>query len=382
MMVDQMPGPQVHRVTGFARDVSTRIAHDWAAEGKPDDRFPAIAAEALLRGLEAHPVGWDDLTDWAVVTEHLPHQPRMDETFGQPPLTLFWNGEFQVDALFWLDSSTAVHGHGFSGAFLVLAGRSLHTRFAFEERHRCTARFRLGEVRPVDVEVLDPGDVRRILPDAGLIHSVVHLGVPSVTLVARTCGKTAAEPELVYFPPSLAVDPSRSSPLRARRTQIMRMLVRCDADGLMRTAEALVRGSEAHTAFLTALQFAQSPGGRTRLEAVLSLCEERWPGTGEPFARAIATELRHSRAVRLLSSETDAECRLFLGALAALDERQWIEAALRRCAPSDDPDRLMKRCVQRLYGQGGRLTAPSPDGNPYDDPFLRPLAAVDRLVPQ
>ncbi|WP_404953016.1 hypothetical protein [Streptomyces sp. 147326] len=357
--------------------MSAAITRDWDRAGKARESFAAIAARALAEGFGRHSISRADVAHWGLTADNLPYQARLDHTFGQPPLTLFWNGEFHIDALFWLDSSTAVHSHSFSGAFGVLAGRSLHTRHVFTQQRRFSPHFALGELQPTEVEVLVPGEVRQILPDSSLIHSVVHLGLPSVTIVARTCAKAQAETEFAYFPPTVELDPARTSPQRTRRTQLLAMLVRSGAAGLMDTTEALLRASDPHTGFLAAAEFARSREGAARLPEVLALCEKQWPGTGEPFAAALTTDMRRKRAVQLLSRERDTECRLLLASLAALDDRRWIDTALRCAAPDTTADALIQRCV-RSWGERDVLRAPDQDGSPYDNPVLRPLASLQR----
>jgi hypothetical protein len=35
----------------------------------------------------------------------------------------------RIEALFWVDGTTSIHQHSFSGAFQVLAGKSIHSRY-------------------------------------------------------------------------------------------------------------------------------------------------------------------------------------------------------------------------------------------------------------
>src|SRR4029077_7499028 len=112
--------------------------------------------------------------------ETVPYQAKLDEAFGQPPVTLFWNGRFQIDVLFWHTATTAIHQHAFCGAFAVLGGSSVHCRYEFTPRRKLNSRFLIGRAALREVELLEVGAMRRIARGAGLIHSLFHLETPSV----------------------------------------------------------------------------------------------------------------------------------------------------------------------------------------------------------
>jgi hypothetical protein len=304
--------------------------------------------------------------------DELPVQARLDETFGQPPVTLYFDGHFQIDALFWVKSSTDVHAHGFSGAFAVLRGRSVHTRFQFVERQRSDATFMLGQVSATDAELLDVGDVREIHPGADLIHSVVHLGEPSVTLVARTCADFAPTPEFAYFPPTVALEPSRTSPLRARKIQLIRMLIRARSDILAPAVEDLLCHCDMHTAFMVVRELARHPSAASLVNSALGVCDGRWPGAAQSFGAAVVTDVRHASAVTLLDRVTKPDHRIVLGALAALDDPQLLRTFLQR-AVQRATDALITDFVGDLEATGAVAFA---DGDPFDHLLLRPLAGA------
>ncbi|GGU96800.1 hypothetical protein GCM10010275_38720 [Streptomyces litmocidini] len=358
------------RVDGFVSSTATELRHRWRQADNTPESFPAIAARAISDGLAREPVTGDDVLHWVLDGAELPFQPRLDETFGQPPVTLYHDGEFQLDALYWVQSSTDVHGHGFSGAFAVLDGQSVHTRFEFSETHRVDDHFMIGRVVATDAELLDVGAVHEIHEGPALIHSVVHLGCPSVTLVARTCGHSAPTPEYAYFPPAIALDPSKNDPLRTRTVQLVRMLIRSGASGLGRTVEALITRCDVHTAFLVVRELSRNAAASALVHAALGWSDARWPGVAGPFGDAVEAELRHVGAVTMLHRIAEPDHRVVLGALAALDEPSQLRRFLRKYAAAET-DSLIADFV-RAVKETGALNIPVE--RPFDHMMLRPLA--------
>ena len=127
--------------------------------------------------------------------------------FGEPPITLFRSRDFAISALVWLDGSTAVHQHGFSGAFRLLEGSSIHVEYNFSVAETITRRLLLGDLQPQGAELLQRGDVRQITAGSDFIHALFHLDRPSVTVVVRTNSESLGVPRFGYFAPGLAYDP-------------------------------------------------------------------------------------------------------------------------------------------------------------------------------
>src|SRR5439155_8916147 len=97
-----------------------------------------------------------------------------------------------------------IHSDGFRGAFRVLHGRSLQETFQVKVSQRIAPGVMECEPGMPEMTLLEPGDVRTILPGEKLTHRVIHLEKPTVTL----CVKTINEPRLYqweYYPGGLAV---------------------------------------------------------------------------------------------------------------------------------------------------------------------------------
>jgi hypothetical protein len=125
------------------------------------------------------------VSDWIENTT-LPTQLNVYNSFGQPPLTIFNNGEFVVDLYFWMHSDTSIHSHAFSGAFKVLFGRSLHEVYTVNTLKSYSEDVIQTDIKREDVKILYPDDSYKILAGDEFCHRVIHLEAPTVTLCIRT----------------------------------------------------------------------------------------------------------------------------------------------------------------------------------------------------
>src|SRR5689334_19691162 len=100
-------------------DLGHTIESAWSARDYDERAFPAVAA-AALREAELHRrLGAGDLVRWLLAAPGLVPQHDLPAVFGHPPITMFRGRRFLIDAILWREGSTAVHRHGFSGAFQV-----------------------------------------------------------------------------------------------------------------------------------------------------------------------------------------------------------------------------------------------------------------------
>ena len=64
---------------------------------------------------------------------------------------------FYIQLLFWMDGTTAIHQHEFSGAFHVMHGSSIHAHYEFEKARPVTPYLRVGNLRMKKIELLESG---------------------------------------------------------------------------------------------------------------------------------------------------------------------------------------------------------------------------------
>ena len=177
--------------------VGFEIERLWQTTDYDPGQFSDLAVKALIDADLPHRTRPDDVIDWVFGASALPRQQNLPATFGQPPVTLFRSRRFYIEALFWVDGTTSIHQHAFSGAFQVLEGSSIETQYTFEPTRRVSEHFVLGALHVKSTSFLRTGDVRPIRQGRRqLIHSLFHLERPSVTIVVRTFRDGDSGPQL------------------------------------------------------------------------------------------------------------------------------------------------------------------------------------------
>lgn len=172
----------------FFADLGSRIQTRWNAVNADEERFADIAREELGR---TPPL--DHLDTNAMVRGFLSAtQPAARQfaplgAFGQPALTGWFGRGFVIDVYFWNNCAPAIHDHPFSGVFTILRGFSLHRTYDFKETESLGAHIRVGETVPRELTLLREGDVAPFSQSGhALIHTLIHVPNPSISLVART----------------------------------------------------------------------------------------------------------------------------------------------------------------------------------------------------
>src|SRR4029453_1837766 len=119
--------------------------------------FPGIAAEALEATPPFQHVSYPEVIDGLLFDPRVAPQPS-NLSFGQPPIVVFSQSRFYIEVLCWMDATTTIHQHAFSGAFHVLAGSSVHARYRFSANERINLHFLLGDLELDHCELLRAGD--------------------------------------------------------------------------------------------------------------------------------------------------------------------------------------------------------------------------------
>jgi hypothetical protein len=210
------------KMNAYFQELGCTILTQWQGENFSLVKFPGIAQEAL----EARPP-CEQVDLPAFLCDFLRNDDQASQTesgFGQPELVAYDHPRFYIQVLFWLDGTTDIHQHEFSGAFHVMAGSSIHANFSFENVEVVNPHFRTGEVRMTGIELLETGRTVQVHSGPGDIHSLFHLETPSITVVVRTQNDPGTGPQLNYLPPHLAFDPAFADALMMRRKQLLDVL--------------------------------------------------------------------------------------------------------------------------------------------------------------
>jgi hypothetical protein len=229
-------------------ELGVELERQWAGFDFDLAAFPGICAERLESSKVHARVDPDQIVG-AVFRAELPAQFDPAGRFGQPPVTLFRTSRFFIDALFWVDGTTTIHDHSFSGAFQVLTGQSIETTFAFSMLRDFDGSVRIGDLSGGRSELRSAGDVRAVPAGAGYIHSLFHLARPSVTLVVRTFRDPTPGRQFAYSPAGIAFDTQTEDQARDRIVQTVEMLRRTEHPEFESRVGGLIAESNPHTAF-------------------------------------------------------------------------------------------------------------------------------------
>ena len=103
--------------TGYFRRLGDAIERDWYRVSYDERRLAEIAT-AHLSATPAHAA----CSPRQLLHELSSHRAvvSQQQNFGQPPVTVYRAPRFYIELLFWQESTTAIHQHGFCGAFTLL----------------------------------------------------------------------------------------------------------------------------------------------------------------------------------------------------------------------------------------------------------------------
>jgi hypothetical protein len=322
--------------------VAALVEERWQKSGDDPARFPSLAAE-VLRESALH----DQVTFTDVLAHHLhadspPPQRPFDPDWGHPAITICARRAIFIEVVFWLDGTTAVHQHAFSGAFQLIEGSSLESRYGFAESERIAPRLRVGRLERESIELLSVGEVREIAAGQGLIHSLFHLDRPSVTVVLRTYQEAGALPQWSYLPPGLAVDPALISE-SARLVQSLELLrATRPLDHAARVSELLQR-LDGSGAFIVLQHCRRVMGEGGRLDGIYRRAREKHGSWIDQLPAVFDEQQRQELLLAQRREVTDPDRRFFLAlSLASLDEPARRALILKRY-PGADPEALSAR---------------------------------------
>jgi len=333
------------------REIAAAVEDRWRDLHHDEAALPAIAVEALLDRLPRSGLTPQDVIEWVWTARELPRQADLLGEFGQPPITVYQGSRLSIAVLFWLDATTAIHQHSFSGAFYVLAGSSIHSRYRFESERRLNARLLTGSIALESVELLEQGDARPIFSGTQLAHALFHLDRPSVSVVLRTNHDPGSDPQLQYFPPCLAVDLFYKHPHTTRIIQCLTLLRETAAPDYRAFLERVVSGPDFHQALMVLLAVFQEEATDWRsFRELFEVCRARHGELADLVEEAFLWRRREMRIFRLRRTITAPMHRFFLALLLNVPTRAEILALTRRVCPDSDPVETVVRWTAELTG--------------------------------
>jgi len=332
----------------------------WRRENYSEGLFPELAATALTESdLPAKVDPWE-IIRWVQSAPALPDQKDVEGRFGDPPITLFAGPRFYVDVYFWLDGTTSIHQHAFTGAFQVLLGSSIHSRYSFNEKQIINEHFSIGELQLEEVQLLQKNDVRLIKPGRNFIHSLFHLDRPSATITVRTEHTPSSALQWDYRKPYFATDPFFRNQVMAKKLQTIGLLLGMkhkDADEMIGD---LVCASDFHTAYfvlentfhqLKSNQMDSLFGlstGNDRFSAILERARTVHGELIDLLVPVLEEQVRQHDIIRRRGSITSEEHRFFLALLLNVPSREKILELVKSRFPESDPVEKILDWVEEL----------------------------------
>jgi len=306
-------------VDRLGRDVAQR----WLRRSGKSD-FAKIAFTSLIDARLHEHFSLTQIINWVGKSRQFPPQYGV-ANFGEPAITLFVGEGFYIELYFWLRPNISIHDHGFTGAFTVLLGSSLHIRYNFENKS-AHGNAQCGMLHALDPQELEPGDVCLIPSGIRMIHQVWHLEKPTVSLVVRTEGITTDEPQRTYFLPGLAVTSSHYGDRSVQRSGMLRYLAQTGGLHDKELLMGLLSEEDASATFYTILELDRITDSDFPASAQEFLLAS-FGGVGEIMLRAIEIE----RLARIFNFTriTDMQERLLVALLLSGLERDQIIATIR-----------------------------------------------------
>jgi hypothetical protein len=236
----EIEDPMSERLKSAFHHLGELIQVSWHAANFERSQFPEIASQALRQLRIQNEYSCFDLLELAASNNPGLSPLQVESLFGDFQYVPYRNGRFYIELLFWMNGTTTVHDHAFSGAFMLLQGRSIATTFSFRERERVNQNLRLGTLKAEHTQVLAPGDVSPIHSGRSLIHSVFHLDVPSITLVVRTAQDDESLPQFDYCGSGIAQSGDITQG-EAKTIQALRMMAALDSATFEQHAKEMIR---------------------------------------------------------------------------------------------------------------------------------------------
>jgi len=334
----------------FAR-LGALVERLWSERNRDEEALPEAAERAVRELRLPRPFDSDAFArGFLSPDQQATRQLAPVGAFGQPGITAYFGREFVVDVYFWINALAAIHNHPFCGLFAILRGHSIHSIYDFKSTERLSARLSLGEVRLRKIELLREGDVRLFsLRDRPLIHTLLHVPIPSVSMVVRTLRTLDY---MRYLPPSLAIAMSDPDDFIARQLRLIETLrISRDPHYEARLDEFLAT-ADFETTFRVLSGAAADPAGLDRL---LARARARHGARVDLLPEALSRGAKAIRENALREQYVDEDDRFIASLLMSAETRDQVLSTLRmKYGPEDDPVSRLSRWVEscRLFDAG------------------------------
>jgi len=329
------------------------VLERWREQNFSLEVFPELARSAIDESPPSQEVDLEELIHEFLGNDEQPFQSQSG--FGQPELVAFNDQRFYIQILFWLEGTTDIHQHEFSGAFHVMHGSSLHAEFDFENARSVTPHLRIGDLRMKQIELLETGRTVPITSGRDCIHSLFHLDTPSVTVVVRTHHDPGTGPQYNYLPPHLAIDPLHADALTMRRKQLLGVLETLDDPNYATFVGEMIESLDFERGFSILHHTMERLQDLDAWEPILDAFQEKHGELAIEIPATLAESMRRDTITRMRYQIEDPDHRFFLALLMNVPSREDIFAFIEARFPDQPP-------IETILGWAEELIEPTDFG--------------------
>lgn len=308
-------------------------------EGELGENFPELAAEVLREFPVPPGIGIEFMADWALGRERLPEQVTFHSGFGEPPLVVYEEPRFYTEVLFWFPSRTSIHGHGFYGAYRVLAGYSIEAEFAYHRESEPVPGIKIGELEPTGLRLIAPGDISPILPEEAFIHTVMHMGNPSLTLVIRNKGELV---QYDYSMNGLGVNAYQDSQTHVRQAEVLSAYHEANPEGFETRLLKFLQTGSAHRMARILKEMEHEIDERFLRGKLRDLAVERFGPLGQAIIESLTRTVRGNKIWNEVAGLDDPASQLKTALSDLFPKKKKLLTVVRRTFPDRDPEEVLK----------------------------------------
>lgn len=335
----------------YFQRLGERIERVWLTHSYNEEIFPQLVLKELEREPPYRQVEAADIIDWIFGPSQEIRQPKSTQLFGEPPVMLFQASRFYIEALFWFSGTPEIHEHGFSGAFTVLAGSSVHSHWSFTPERTINSRMLCGRLERVETEILRPGSMLPIYSGSRLIHQLFHLEMPSVTIVVRTYIDRDHLPQRSYLLPGLAIDPNDRDSLCLRRLIFLENMARGELSGLREYSRRVVEEGDLETIYHTLSVLTRRNVDGALLDELYGIAHEQHGEVVNLFQEVCRLERRTRNVVFLRSKVRNPDARFLLALLMLMPDRDAIFETIELQFPGIDALQAIEAWLASISGR-------------------------------
>ena len=340
-------------MNSYFEKLGRTVLERWRKQNFSLEAFPELARIAIDEAPPSKNVGLEEMIHEFLVNDEQPFQSQSG--FGQPELVAFNDPRFYIQMLFWMEGTTEIHQHEFSGAFHVMQGSSVHSEFDFVGARSVTPHLRIGDLRMKQIELLESGRTVPITSGRECIHSLFHLDTPSVTVVVRTHHDPGTGPQYNYLPPHIAIDPIHTDALTMRRKQLLDVLETLDHPSYATRVREMVGSLDFERGFNTLLHAMDRLQVLDEWEPVLATFQKRHGELAKGVRETLAESLRRDSISQMRYHIENPEHRFFLALLMNVQNRSDIHALITERFPDHSP-------IEMILGWAKELIEPADFG--------------------